>query len=381
MGDEVYNVAVVWFAVSIIGEKAGFLSALQAGSILVFSLLGGIWADKWSHRKILIWTDVIRGLSVLIPVVLFPFVPISLAILVPVAIIESSLMGLFNPALRSLVPEIVEDPKLLNATNGLMEGTIRLGRVLGPGVVAVVGNWIPLIHFFTLDAFTFFASAFCIAKIGHVERSVETYEHKGRWEQIREGLLSGARLVFRYPPLKFTFITGILSTPTWYLVMPLSMALLVHEKMPENYGALGMFIAAYGCGNVIGNIWAGSVELKRPDLFLSWGRAVAGIGFIAMAFADTLPWMMFTGAFAASGGPVTDLGMLAIVQRKYRGKDAARVFRFHLAYFYSMILVGYLLSPFLFRTLGVAKVIGWCGVLIGVSGVLGVFFPKETTDQ
>lgn len=376
IGDEVYNVAVVWFAVSFIGEKAGYISALQAGSVLVFSLMGGIWADHWSHHKTLIWSDIARGVVVLIPVFLSPFFPLSLTILIPVVILESSFTGLFNPAIRALIPEIVKERSLLNATNGLMEGTIRLGRVIGPGVVAVLGKGIPLIHFFTINAITFFSSAISIGKIGHVEQLPTPKSSLTRWEQVKEGLLSGARLAFSHPPLKFTILTGILSTPTWYLVMPLSMALLVHEKMPNNYSALGLFISAYGVGNVIGNLWAGSVLLNRPNQFLSWGRVIAGVGFLAMAFTSSLPWMMFTGACAAFGGPVTDLGMLAIVQNKYRGKDAARVFRFHLAFFHSMILIAYALSPFLYQTFGVSRVIGGCGCLIALSGALGVFFPK-----
>lgn len=375
VGDEVYGVAIVWFAVSLIGEKAGYLAALQAGAVFTFSFFGGIWADRWDQQKTLIWTDTIRGIAVLVPVVLSHFMPISLGMLIPVVIIESSLTGLFSPAMSALVPELVEERSLLNATNALMVATTRLGRVIGPGFVALFGTWLPLIHLFTLDAITFFTSAFSIRKIGPIKQSIPE-RSKHPWQQIKEGIFSGVGHILSDPKIKFAALTGILSTPTWHLVMPLSMGLLIHERMPENYGAFGLFISAYGVGNVIGNIWAGSVEIKRPELVLFLGRFIAGIGFILMAFAPNLPLLLLTAGIAASGGPSADLGFIMLVQNRYRGIQAARVFRFHMAYTQFMILIAFALSPILFKTVGVAAVIGWCGVSIALSGALG-FFAKR----
>jgi hypothetical protein len=315
---------------------------------------------------------------VLVPVLLFAFVPVSLALLIPVAIVEASFTGLFNPALRALIPEIVQERSLLNATNGLVEGSVRLGRVIGPGFVAALGSWVPLIHFFTFDSATFFISALAFGRIGHVPQPAPGMSGTGRWEEAKDSLVAGARSVYGYAPLKFAFLTGILSTPTWHLVMPLSMALLVHTRMPGNYGALGLFVAAYGTGNVIGNLWAGSVEMKRPDLFLSWGRLIAGMGFVSMSLVTSWPLILLSAGFAAMGGPTTDLGFLAIVQNRYRGIEAARILRFNVAYFYSMILVAFGLSPLLFHRLGVAPVIGGCGASIVLAGVLGLlWFPVE----
>jgi MFS transporter, DHA3 family, macrolide efflux protein len=380
IGDEVYSVALTWFAVSLIGQKAGYLSALQAASLFVCSLFAGIWADRWDQRKTLITADVIRGVAVLIPVLVSYFTPVPLGLLVAVALVEASLAGLFFPALRSMVPEIVEDRSLLNATNGLMEATTRLARVIGPGFVAILGRRVPLIHFFTIDALSFFSSAISVKKTGPVPCSrMDTSVTS--WTHIKDGIFSGAKIIFDDPELRFATLSGVLSTPAWYLVLPLSMALLIHERMPDRYSALGLFIAAYGVGNVIGNIWAGSVEIKRPKLFLCWGRFVAGVGFVLVAFAPNFPLLLLTAAIAASGGPLTDLGFLLLVQNRHRGQQAARVFRFHLAYTQLLILIAFVISPWLFQRLGVALVICGCGLSIAISGALGLVSrrPAELT--
>ena len=66
IGDELYTVALVWFSADLIGKDTGYLMAIQATSILVFSLFGGIWADRWDHLKTMFWVDIIRGLALLL---------------------------------------------------------------------------------------------------------------------------------------------------------------------------------------------------------------------------------------------------------------------------------------------------------------------------
>jgi MFS transporter, DHA3 family, macrolide efflux protein len=377
IGDEIYSVALLWFAASLIGKNAGYIAAVQAGAILIFSVLGGMWSDEWNPKKVLIWADILRGLIVLIPVITFYFIPLSLPILIPMAILEASFTGVFNPTLRALVPEIIPERSLLNATNGLMEGSSRLARVIGPGLIALIGKWIPLVHFFTLDAFTFFGSAWSLMKLGPIPHKHETKPSTRHWQRLKEGLLGGAHLTFGHAPSRFAVLTSFLSGPPWYLIMPLAMTLLIHNKMPENYGALGLFIAVYGIGNLAGNMIGGSLEMKRPERFLSWGRCLGGAGFMVMGLASKWPWLLISAMIAASGGPVTELGFLAIIQNRFQGIQATRVFRFNLAFSYLGILLIFLCSPYLFKTWGVERTIFWGGVSISLSGVLGfVLFPK-----
>ena len=65
MGDEVYNIAMVWFATALLGLNAGYISAIQAGAIFLFSLVGGVWVDHRDPRRVMIWADLIRGCAVL----------------------------------------------------------------------------------------------------------------------------------------------------------------------------------------------------------------------------------------------------------------------------------------------------------------------------
>src|SRR3954471_446473 len=65
VGDEIYKVALTWIAVGMIGANAGYISAAQAGAILVFGLIGGYWADRWDSLRTMLYADIARGLIVL----------------------------------------------------------------------------------------------------------------------------------------------------------------------------------------------------------------------------------------------------------------------------------------------------------------------------
>ncbi len=95
IGDEIYTVALVWFSADLIGNDTGYIMAVQATSILAFSLLGGIWADRWDQRKTMVVVDVIRGLSLLAAPIAVFFGFFSLWILVFITIVVSSLKAFF----------------------------------------------------------------------------------------------------------------------------------------------------------------------------------------------------------------------------------------------------------------------------------------------
>src|ERR1700753_4001993 len=65
VGDELHKVAFVWLAAGILGKDTGYLAAIQAGSVFVLSVFGGVWAERYSHKNLMVWVDVIRGLTVL----------------------------------------------------------------------------------------------------------------------------------------------------------------------------------------------------------------------------------------------------------------------------------------------------------------------------
>src|SRR5207245_1650431 len=100
------------------GSGAGIIVAAESVSMLVFGLLGGVYADRWNRRTVMISVDIMRAVAVAILPLLALTGALQLWHLVVVAIIVGSLSSLFDPALQASLPTLAGDTQTLQATNG-----------------------------------------------------------------------------------------------------------------------------------------------------------------------------------------------------------------------------------------------------------------------
>jgi MFS transporter, DHA3 family, macrolide efflux protein len=368
VGDEVNRVAAVWLAAGLWGNRAGWLMAIHSGTAFFLSLAAGRIVDRWAPRRTMLGADLLRALAVLlVPLGYLLHWPMSVLLAVSVAVC-GGLGVFFDPALRGLIPTLVPSPNLRGATNALMESTTRFARVLGPGLIALVGAYVPMVHFFTLDGLTFLLSACTVLWLAkdlpaHARHSVQNSAPLEPWWRLlrQQGVAS------------YAVWSGMVVNAAWTLVMPLGMGLVVHERMPENVSMLGTVIAAYGVGNIASNLLVGNFAEARPERLLFMGRTIAGLGFLCFAAAST-PWaLMASAAFAASGGPVADVGILGLFQTRFRTNEVASIYRGYITLTYGAIFALFFFSPVLFETFGVQRIIACAALVILSAGAFGLY--------
>ena len=105
LGDALQYIALMWFAFEA-GGPLGVLAVRLADSVpaLVFGLHGGLVADRWDRKRVLIATDLIRA-AVLIPVAIAGLAgELPLWGLVVAAFLLTSATSYFDPADGSLLP-------------------------------------------------------------------------------------------------------------------------------------------------------------------------------------------------------------------------------------------------------------------------------------
>jgi DHA3 family macrolide efflux protein-like MFS transporter len=382
IGDEVYRVAFVWLAVGIIGAKTGYLSALQFGAVLLVSLFGGKWSDHWDHFRTLIWVDLLRGVLILLPVVASFFFPFSLPLLCIASIFIAGLSGFFDPALQSILPRYAENARTLQAANGLMSTTIRSARVLGPLIIGALTAILPTKHFFTLDSLSFFASAFTLRQLLKHKPAREMAPHHFERTGLKKSLMAGFKLVKKYPNVARGLFIKSLTGGAWQFSYGLGIALLVRERVSQEVSAFGLVMGAYGIGNLVAALVVGSIERKNPERAMYWGFTSLGVGFIALAYAPTLPWLMLAAAFAAIGGPLNDTPFSDLVQERFELHELTRVFRLRLACETFFILLFLLAAPVLLIYLHVSTLIRLCGTLMLILGIYGHLRvePRQNCD-
>ncbi|MDR7476009.1 MAG: MFS transporter, partial [Armatimonadota bacterium] len=160
VGNRFHWVAVSLWVYSVTGS-AGSVS-LAVASMFVGSLLVGPWAgvlvDRWDRRKILVVSDLARGVLVaLIP----PLMGISIWLVYADLVLISVATAFFRPAMFAVVPTVVGRKDLLAANSffaAMETGTEIFGPALA-GVLALAQGYSFLVY---LDAGSYFVSALCM---------------------------------------------------------------------------------------------------------------------------------------------------------------------------------------------------------------------------
>jgi len=130
--------------------------------VFIVGPIAGAWVDRLNGRKIMVISDLLRGVLVLsIPV----FIMAHQILLVYLVIFTMfSISRFFIPSKMALIPELVPKDKLLVA-NTLNDTTHMIGNVVGLVAAGIIVNisFIGAIGGFYIDSATFFVSASLIA--------------------------------------------------------------------------------------------------------------------------------------------------------------------------------------------------------------------------
>lgn len=375
IGDEIYRVALVWIAVSYVGTSAGYLAAAQSAVLLLFSLFGGIFSDRWDHFKTLIGVDLLRAGIVMVPYFLSVSAGgLSLTMIWVVALSLAALSAFFDPALQALLPRFSGDEKMLQAATGLMSTTLRLARVAGPSLIGLLSTILPMAHFFAVDALTFLISTLSISFLSRracaLKVAIPTRARKRL--SVRDAVMAGFWLATRTNEMSFMMVAKAICGGTWNLAYGLGLALLVRRIAPDNMQAFGWVLGAYGLGNLAAALILGNLPRARLSFLVFSGYLVLGGGFLAMAFAPSVPTLMLAAGFTAIGGPLNDLPFVDLIQSRYRIDEIPAVFRLRTVLDTAATLIGMLLSPKLFALFSIPVVVGACGALTLLVGAVGL---------
>ncbi|MFJ4867809.1 MFS transporter [Streptomyces sp. NPDC088757] len=131
VGDSVYHLALSWAAVSNGSPaRAGLVMAVSAVPRALLMLGGGVVADRFGPRRVLITSDAVRCLVVLALAALVLATAPTLGALAAVALVFGVLDALFMPAVGALPPRIAPRDQLARV-QGMRGLGQRAGAVLG----------------------------------------------------------------------------------------------------------------------------------------------------------------------------------------------------------------------------------------------------------
>ena len=168
MGDWFNIIATAILTANLTGSglAVGWLFVVRALAQFITSPFGGVLADRFDRKKILIWTDVLRFVVVL--GFLFVRDASQLWLLYVLSALQLGLSGIFFPTKDSILPDVTTEEEIGTA-NALASTTwstmLALGAFIGGQVAGTWGIGPAIV----LDSLSYLLSAFFIGQLTYTQ--------------------------------------------------------------------------------------------------------------------------------------------------------------------------------------------------------------------
>ena len=139
IGDAAFVVALGWRAFSLTGKASslGIVLMVEAIGLVATLLIGGVLADRYSRKLLLIGSDGARALVIAALAVVDASGHLTFGLLIGFVALHGLGSGLFQPAFGGILPLLVDDPSLGSA-NALVGISRQAAFVVGPAIAGVI---------------------------------------------------------------------------------------------------------------------------------------------------------------------------------------------------------------------------------------------------
>ena len=292
VGTWMQNVAQGWLVLSLTDSPLwlGVVGFAQQVPALLFSLLGGVIADRTERRRLLLIT---QSIMMIIAVALTTLTALGLVTVNHVlllAFLAGTTMAINAPTYQAAVRDLVESEDTLNAI-ALNSIQFNMSRVLGPPLAGFLIAGLGMAACFGLNALSYIVLLLVIWHVKFPPRQ------KPERTTIRAEMVEGFRYVWTHRPILWLVVivamVSMFGLP--YLVMLPAFARDVLQVGPLGLGYLG---AAAGVGALAGGVQLAARSHHRR------GRLVV---------VATVCFFMALVLFCLSRDPIVSALLMALV--------------------------------------------------------------------
>ena len=362
VGDWLYNLALVVLVYDRTHSAlwAGVTTAARVVPVVVLGPLGGVLADRFDRRRIMIMCDLARmGLMVLLAAVAAFQLPIVLAPVIAAAAAP------YIPCVAAVTPHVVEDADLPGA-NAARSAVTGAGIVLGPalgGVLLLLGSPASA---FALNALTFGLSALAVLAI-RADGDPNPFRPRRAADRpaglLREVAQGAAALRAHRAALRLVGADAMCSVLYGAQTVLL---LLVSRQVGLGAQGYGYLFAAIGAGGLLGTALAGRVSRLPSRPVLAAALALAGAPTLLLAVVRWPAAAIVLTGLTGMGALLVEILTDTTLQRELDEDVFGRAYGIAFPAAIAGIVVGSVIAP------GLAALLGAPGALIAVGGtVLG----------
>ena len=322
-GDAIYMIALPWLILDITNSTSTTSLVTMSAYLpsLLFGLISGGIVDRYSRKMVMIYSDILRAITViLIPVSLF--LGYTSPLLLGILAFFLSLFGTpFYPARDSLIPQTVPSKHLTKA-NTIISASGQFAHVLGPLIAGLLVSMVGLMHLFTIDAITFLLSLVFIVLISDDNRIDRTINLGNT-----DFLFGGLKFLKSNQGLLILLILTLVNN--FFIMGPamIGIAVFVKNILNNSFVTLGIMEAAMATGMIFGSfgIWKFSNKFSVTNLLL-FGIIFDGITFCPLYFVKSEFLAIIVMFIHGFGIPMITISRTLIIQKNVPKNMQGRIF-------------------------------------------------------
>jgi len=357
----------------------GLVTALQFLPAMLLSLYGGLLADRFSKRKLLLLTNLGAGLASVFLGLLVVTNSVELWHVYALALLLGVFTAIDSPIRVSFTSELVGKDDLANAVS-LNSANFNAGRLIGPALSGFLIYQYGTGPSFLINTATYVVMVVALLVIRDEDLHITTKPNRDN--KLKEAL----DYVRGRPDLLLVMLT-VFFTTTFGLNFQIFIALMAtHEfgMSSREFGILGSVLAV---GSLSGALIAARLEQHRNTRNVMFGASLFGTLLMLSGYIPTY-WLY--GAILPLLGAAVLLTLISANTYVQSNTDSAvrgRVMGIYLLIFMGGTPIGAPLIGYTASLIGIRATIVICGALVlGAALVLRRVFkdsvsPKPTTSR
>ena len=293
---------------------------------VLFNLFGGVIADSFKRKKIIIGTNFLSGIACIVLSLISKEQWLVYAIVITNVIL--AFMSAFSgPSYKAFTKEVVKEDSI-SKLNSLLETTSTVIKVTIPMVAIFLYNILGVRGVLLLDGLSFLMAALLILFVTPVNEEVDTKE-----EMTINGVFNDLKVGFNYVySHKPIFIIIILSALVNFVLAAYNLLLPYSSQMFEGISdrLYGSFLTAQAIGGFLGSILSGFVNRSLSSRRLLLFSACSGLMLMLTAplyfIFHNLIILIFSPALFSLFLSIFNIQFFSIVQRDVDNEFLGRVF-------------------------------------------------------
>lgn len=368
VGTWMQRIAQDWLVLTVLtnhsGAAVGITMGLQFLPMLLLGPYGGVLADRYRKRVILLWTQLAMGLTGL-----------TLGLLVVAgaaqlwhAYLAALCLGIASavdaPARQSFVSELVGQDNIANAV-ALNSASFNTARLTGPAVAGVLIAWVGTGPVFLLNAASYAAVVISLFLIRSTELVPATRAARGK-HQVTEGV----NYVRRRPDLMLIMVlVGILGA--FGMNFPITNALMATVEFGVGPGEFGLLGSIMAVGTLAGALLA--ARRTGPRLRFLLGGAL-GLGLFTLLGSATPSFWLYAAVLIPVGlASITFLNSCnTSIQLSVEPQFRGRVLALYLGVLQGGTAVGAPLMGWIAGEFGARWAVAFGGTIVLLAGLAAV---------